>query len=93
MSATHEAHFVRSIMERIDYAADKGSHEVIAGQAILLVLDNHLVNEVDLDVAGPWSIAPVVLGIRGMNVELGKPDQIFVGHVLHIEEGFEPFLA
>ena len=48
---------------------------------------------VDLGDAVPRRVAPVVLGIGGMVDKLRKPDQVFVGHVLHIKEGLEPFLA
>ena len=50
-------------------------------------------DEVDLGVAGLRSVAPIVFGIGGVNIELGKPDLVLVGHVLHVEEGLEPFLA
>ena len=93
MPAAIEAHLVRSILERIDPAADKGPHKVITGQAILLVLKHQLVDKVDLGDAGLGRVTPVVLGVRRMDVKLRKSDKIFIGRVLHIEEGFEPFLA
>ena len=76
LSAAIEAHFVRPILKRIYPAADKGPHEIITSEPVLLVLKNQLVEIVDLRDAGLWRVPPVVLGIGGMIDELGKSDQV-----------------
>ena len=84
---------MRPILKRIYPAADKGPHEIIASEPILLVLEDQLVEKVDLRYASLWIVPPVVLGLGGMVVKFGKSDQVLVRRVLHVEEGPEPFLA
>ena len=94
MPATHVAYLVRPTLERRYPAANECRQEIVGCHTfVILETDDELVDLVDLGNKFLRIIIPVELRSRRADNKCRQADHVYVGRILHVEEGPEPLLA